>query len=136
MELIKKLPNGTEYYRMDDGRFGAIYPSTGYARVSWAIDKKNEGRALRQRLRNYEAYLKDKVGRELRYQINPVKPKIEYHEINMPLYYNFFDKQVQYQTKYRKAYYKFEGKQRVLYPNDREALFTLLSNFNAKNCQP
>ena len=33
MKLIEKNKNGTEVYRLDDGRLGAIYPS-GYVRVT------------------------------------------------------------------------------------------------------
>jgi len=33
MKLIEKNKNGTEMYRLDDGRLGAIYPS-GYVRVT------------------------------------------------------------------------------------------------------
>ena len=133
MQLIKKLKNGTEYDRMDDGRFGAIYPSTGYARVSYAIDKKNDGRAMAQRNRNYDAYRQNRIGQELKYQINPVVKTDEYHEITLPLYYDFFDKQVQYQNEWRKAYYKMETKKRVLYPGDRQKLYDLLQAFNRKN---
>jgi hypothetical protein len=135
MQLIKKLKNGTEYYRMDDGRFGAIYPSTGYARVSYAIDKKNDGRAMAQRNRNYDAYRQNRIGQELKYQINPVVKTEEYHEIALPLYYDFFDKKVQYQNEWRKAYYKMETKKRVLYPGDRQKLYDLLQAFNRKNCK-
>lgn len=135
MKLLKALKNGTEYYWLDDGRLGAIYPSTGYARVSYAISKTNPERAKAQRNRNYDAIVADKIGKQMRYQINPVQKCDEYHEITMPLYYNFFDTQRQYQNEWRKAYYKLEGKSRVLYVDDRQKLYDLLQAFNRKNCQ-
>ena len=92
MRLLKSLKNGTEYYLLDDGRLGAIYPSTGYARVSWAIDKKNKERAKNQRDRNMLAIENDAMGKQMLYQINPVQKVDVYHEINIPLYYDFFDK--------------------------------------------
>ena len=136
MRLLKSLKNGTEYYLLSDGRLGAIYPSTGYARVSYAINKKNAEFGKRQRERNMQAIADDKMGKLMRYQINPVRKVDEYHEITMPLYYNFFDTQRQYQNEWRKAYYKFEANHRVLYPNDRQKLYDLLQKFNLKNCQP
>lgn len=135
MKLLKVLKNGTEYYWLDDGRLGAIYPSTGYARVSYAISKTNAARKVNQRNRNYDAIVADKIGKEMRYQINPVEKYDEYHEITMPLYYNFFDTQRKYQNEWRKAYYKMETSRRVLYPNDRQKLYDLLEAFNRKNCQ-
>ena len=135
MRLLKSLKNGTEYYLLDDGRLGAIYPSTGYARVSWAIDKKNKERAKNQRDRNMLAIAEDRMGKQMLYQINPVQKADVYHEINIPLYYDFFDKQVQYQNSWRKAYYKMETSHRVLYPNNRQKLYDLLKAFNRKNCK-
>jgi len=134
MRLLKSLKNGTEYYLLDDGRLGAIYPSTGYARVSYAMGKNPEYRKSRAK-RNMLAIENDTMGKMMRYQINPVKKVDEYHEINIPLYYNFFDKQVQYQNSWRKAYYKMETSHRVLYPNNRQKLYDLLKAFNRKNCK-
>lgn len=136
MQLLKSLKNGTEYYLLSDGRLGAIYPSTGYARVSYAINKKNAEFAKNQRRRNMQAIADDKLGRLMRYQINPVEKYDEYHEITMPLYYNFFDTQRQYQNEWRKAYYKMPTSRRVLYVGDRQKLYDLLQAFNRKNCQP
>ena len=135
MRLLKSLKNGTEYYMLDDGRLGAIYPSTGYARVSYAISKKNAEFADRQRDRNMQAIAENRMGKQMRYQINPVVKTDEYHEITLPLYYDFFDKQVQYQNEWRKAYYKMETKKRVLYPGDRQKLYDLLEALNRKNCK-
>ena len=135
MKILKTLKNGTEYYLLDDGRVGAIYPSTGYARVSYAIDKKNKERANAQRERNFQAWLNNTLGKMMRYQINPVRKADEYHEITVPLYYDFFDTQRKYQNEWRKAYYKLETTHRVLYPGDRQKLYDLLIAFNRKNCQ-
>lgn len=136
MKLLKTLKNGTEYYMLDDGRLGAIYPSTGYARVSYAISKTNAYRAVAQRNRNHDAIEAGKIGKQMRYQINPVEKYDEYHEITMPLYYNFFDTQRQYQNEWRKAYYKMPTSRRVLYVANRQKLYDLLQAFNRKNCQP
>lgn len=136
MKLLKTLKNGTEYYMLDDGRLGAIYPSTGYARVSYAISKTNAYRAVAQRNRNHDAVVADKIGKQMRYQINPVEKYDKYYEITMPLYYNFFDTQRQYQNEWRKAYYKMPTSRRVLYVANRQKLYDLLQAFNRKNCQP
>ena len=137
MRLLKTLKNGTEYYLLDDYRLGAIYPSTGYARVSYSMKNfmKPEYHTA-QIERNYDAIAKNAIGKMMRYQINPVTEVEEYHEITLPLYYNFFDTQRQYQNEWRKAYYKMRTKKRMLYPGDRQKLYDLLQAFNRKNCQP
>lgn len=136
MVHLKTNKAGTEYYLLDDGRLGAIYPSTGYARVSFSMKNFSRPEYLAaQRKRNLDAVLNGTIGKMMKYQINPVVITDEYHEITLPLYYDFFDKQVQYQNEWRKAYYKMETKKRVLYPNDREKLYDMLLAYNEKNCK-
>lgn len=137
MQYLKTNKAGTEYYWLDDGRLGAIYPSTGYARVSFSM--KNFTRPEykeAQHKRNLNAVLNGTIGKMMKYQINPVKTVEEYHEINVPLYYKFFDREIHYNGQpWRKAYYKMETKKRVLYPGDRQKLYDLLVAFNEKNCK-
>jgi hypothetical protein len=60
MKLVEKLKNGTEMYRLDDGRLGKIYPKSGYVRVT----------TLRQGIINGKYWSKDSTKDNRWYQIN------------------------------------------------------------------
>ena len=135
MELIKTTKNGTLYYQLKDGRLGAIYPDTGYARVSYAISKNSE-RAKRQREYNRKQIAGGRIGRMMKYQINPTRMVTEFKEINIPLYFKFDGKEIQYNGQtWRKAYAKQESKERIKYPGDFSKLYTMLLAYETKNCQ-
>jgi hypothetical protein len=136
MELLKTTKNGTTYYMLKDGRLGAIYPETGYARVSYSMKNflKPEYREA-QIKRNLAAVANDTIGKMMKYQINPVRMVTEFREINLPLYYKFFDREIHYNGQpWRKAYYKMESKERIKYPGDFGKLYNLLLAFETKNC--
>lgn len=137
MELLKTTKNGTEYYLLDDYRLGAIYPDTGYARVSYSM--KNFLRPEFQKAqikRNWIAINSGKLGRMMKYQINPTQMVTEFKEITIPLYYKFGEQEIHYNGQtWRKAYHKVESKERIKYPGDRQKLYDMLKAYNAKNCQ-
>ena len=60
MKLVEKLKNGTEMYRLDDGRLGKIYPKSGYVRVT----------TLRHGIRNGKYWSQDSTKNSRWYQIN------------------------------------------------------------------
>ncbi len=62
MKLIEKNKNGTEVYRLDDGRLGAIYPS-GYVRVT----------ILHNGIKNGKYFHRDSTKKSRWYQINKVE---------------------------------------------------------------
>jgi hypothetical protein len=135
MNLLKIAKSGTMYYELKDGRLAAIYPDTGYVRVSYAISKNPE-RAKLQRQSNRAVIKEGRIGKMMKYQINPVEVVEEYHEINLPLYYKFFDREIHYNGQpWRKAYYKMDTKKRILYPNDFGKLYNMLLAFETKNCK-
>ena len=133
MKLLKITKSGTQYYELKDGRLGAIYPDTGYARVSYAISKNPE-RAKLQRQSNRAMIQEGRLGRMMKYQINPTRIVTEFKEITLPLYYKFGDKEYEYSTEWRKAYAKQESKERIKYPNNLSKLYTMLLAYETKNC--
>ena len=134
MKLLKITKSGTQYYELKDGRLGAIYPDTGYARVSYAMSKNPE-RAKLQRQSNRAMIEKGRLGRMMKYQINPTRIVTEFKEINIPLYYKFGDKEIHYNGQtWRKAYHKQESKERIKYPNDVDKLYMMLLDYEIKNC--
>jgi len=62
MKLIEENKNGTEMYRLDDGRLGKIYPS-GYVRVT----------ILRNGIKNGKYIHRDSTKNSRWYQINKVE---------------------------------------------------------------
>ena len=62
MKLIEKNKNGTEMYRLDDGRLGKIYPS-GYVRVT----------ILNHGIKNGKYFHRNSTKKSRWYQINKVE---------------------------------------------------------------
>ena len=127
MKLIKTTKQGNQHFLLDDGRIGAIYPDTGYVRVSrsmngFADDERSQHFKKRQRQYNVDAIKNGNTGNVAMYQINPQRK---------------YDRYVVWDTdKYgRELYIKFRSTERVLYPNDTVTLVLLLQKFETKNCK-
>ena len=127
MQFLKKTKQGNLHYILSDGRIGAVYPDTGYVRVSrsmngFADDERSQYYKTRQRQRNVDAIKNGNTGNVAMYQINPQRK---------------YDRYVVWDTdKYgRELYIKFRSTERVLYPNDTVTLVLLLQKFETKNCK-
>ena len=127
MQFLKKTKQGNLHYILSDGRLGAVYPDTGYVRVSrsmngFADDERSQYYKTRQRQSNVDAIKNGNTGNVAMYQINPTRK---------------YDRYVVWDTdKYgRELYIKFRSTERVLYPNDTVTLVLLLQKFETKNCK-
>ena len=127
MQFLKKTKQGNLHYVLNDGRLGAVYPDTGYVRVSrsmngFADDERSQYYKTRQRQSNVDAIKNGNTGNVAMYQINPQRK---------------YDRYVVWDTdKYgRELYIKFRSTERVLYPNDTVTLVLLLQKFETKNCK-
>ena len=127
MQFLKKTKQGNLHYILSDGRLGAVYPDTGYVRVSrsmngFADDERSQYFKKRQRQYNVDAIKNGNTGNVKMYQINPTRK---------------YDRYVVWDTdKYgRELYIKFRSTKRVLYPNDTITLVLLLQKFETKNCK-
>ena len=127
MQFLKKTKQGNLHYILSDGRIGAVYPDTGYVRVSrsmngFADDERSQYYKTRQRQRNVDAIKNGNTGNVAMYQINPQRK---------------YDRYVVWDTdKYgRELYIKFRSTERVLYPKDTVTLVLLLQKFETKNCK-
>ena len=127
MQFLKKTKQGNLHYILSDGRLGAVYPDTGYVRVSrsmngFADDERSQYYKKRQRQSNVDAIKNGNTGNVAMYQINPQRK---------------YDRYVVWDTdKYgRELYIKFRSTERVLYPNDTVTLVLLLQKFETKNCK-
>ena len=127
MQFLKKTKQGNLHYILNDGRLGAVYPDTGYVRVSRSMngfddDERSQYFKKRQRQYNVDAIKNGNTGNVKMYQINPTRK---------------YDRYVVWDTdKYgRELYIKFRSTERVLYPNDTVTLVLLLQKFETKNCK-
>jgi len=76
MQFLKKTKQGNLHYILNDGRLGAVYPDTGYVRVSrsmngFADDERSQYYKTRQRQSNVDAIKNGNTGNVAMYQINP-----------------------------------------------------------------
>ena len=105
MKLLHKTKQGNLHFELADGRRGAIYPATGYARVSLADNQKRM------------------------YQINPTRKVTTMHETDEILWYRTGKGWACFIEYPRPAYYAIQHTERVKYPNNLAKLTELLNNF-------
>ena len=127
MQFLKKTKQGNLHYLLDDGRIGAIYPDTGYVRVSHSMkgftdDERGQYYLNRQRQRNADAIRNGNTGGLKMYQINSTRKVDQYLPWSVDKYG-------------RELYYKYTAVERVKYPNDTARLILVLQKFETKNCK-
>lgn len=143
MKLIKTTKQGNQHFLLDDGRIGAIYPQTGYVRVSHSIKARRPEYRQAAVERNLKAIQEGKTGNLLVYQINPVRKVTKLEPVTQELFYknpwsNYDNTYYRYSPK---CYFEYEHTERLLYPttessNNYLRLMEILTKFNYKNCQP
>jgi len=131
MKLFHVTAKGNLHFQLSDGRLAAVYPETGYVRVSGSL--KNFIRPeFEERKRQFfnDAVANKNPGSVVMYQINPkreveiyrrafgTEKKLKCNSLSGPL----------------ELYYKTSAYQRELYPNDIVKLMDLLVAFEEKNC--
>jgi len=143
MKLIKITKQGNQHFLLDDGRIGAIYPKTGYVRVSHSIKERRPEYRQAAIERNLKAIQEGKTGNLAMYQINPTRKVKKLQPVNQDLYYR--NRWLSYPETYHKfshkCFFEYETTERLLYPitknsNNYLQLMKILTKFNYKNCQP
>ena len=143
MKLIKTTKQGNQHFLLDDGRIGAIYPKTGYVRVSHSFKQYKPEYRQDAIKRNLKAIQEGKTGNLKMYQINPTRKVKNLMPVHQDLYY--CNRWLSYPETYhkfdRKCFYEYETTERLLYPitknsNNYLKLMEILTKFNYKNCQP
>ena len=139
MKLFHITKQGNLHFQLKDGRLAAIYPKTGYVRVSHSL--KNFTKTVyaeRARLRYENAVRLKNPGNVDMWPINKrVKTKTM-----MPVYHDLYykigwsDNESFEMYKYpNKVFFEMESSECERYPNDLDKLHTLLTNFENKNCK-
>ena len=127
MKLFHITKQGNLHFQLQDGRLAAVYPSTGYVRVS----------------RNLKGFVREEYKKSLINRFNATVegknpgtvamwPITKMHRVNMELFYkgSWNDQVYKYP---QPVYYKYETSTCELYPNDIVKLMDLLTAFEAKN---
>jgi hypothetical protein len=126
MKLFHVTAKGNLHFQLADGRLAAVYPETGYVRVSGSLKNfiRPEFEERRRQFYN-DAVTNKNPGSIVMYQINP-KREVEVYrrafaaENRLSSDYDLYRKDISYQ--------------RELYPNDIIKLMDLLVAFENKNC--
>ena len=126
MKLFHVTAKGNLHFQLANGRLAAVYPETGYVRVSGSLKNfiRPEFEERRRQFYN-DAVTNKNPGSIVMYQINP-KREVEVYrrafaaENRLSSDYDLYRKDISYQ--------------RELYPNDIIKLMDLLVAFENKNC--
>ena len=137
MKLYHITKNGTLHFQLKNGRLAAVYPDTGYVRVSHNLKNFIREEFKQNMLKRFNSTVENKnPGNVTMWPINkrvktktmmPVRMKLYY---TTPLY-NGTDKIFEYPNQ---VFYEYESSKCELYPNDITKLMDLLTEFETKNC--
>jgi len=134
MKLYHITKNGTLHFQLKNGRLAAVYPDTGYVRVSHALDGFVENRFKVAMLNRFNKAVENKnPGTITMWPINKRIKTKTMQPVNMELFYrsSWCNSLYKYPNK---VFYEYESSECKLFPNDIEALMDLLTEFEAKNC--
>ncbi len=134
MKLYHITKQGNLHFQLQDGRLAAVYPSTGYVRVSGSMKNFMREEFKQNRLRRLNATVDNKnPGNVTMWPINKRVEMKTMHPIHMELFYkaSWADEVYKYPNQ---AYYEMVSSKCELYPNNIVKLMDLLNAFEAKNC--
>ena len=134
MKLYHITKNGTLHFQLKNGRLAAVYPESGYVRVSHSLDGFIREQFKVNMLNRYNDAVEFKnPGNITMWPINKRIKEKKMHRINMQLYYHsgWQDNYFKYPSP---VFYEYETSKCELFPNDIEKLMDLLTEFEAKNC--
>ena len=134
MKLYHITKNGTLHFQLKNGRLAAVYPDTGYVRVSHALDGFIHERFKVNMLKRFNDAVEFKnPGNITMWPINKRIKTKTMQPVNMELFYrsSWCDQIYKYPNK---VFYEMESSNCELFPNDIEKLMDLLTAFEAKNC--
>ena len=134
MKLYHITKQGTLLFQLQDGRLAAVYPSTGYVRVSGSMKNFMREEFKQNRLRRLNAIVDNKnPGNVTMWPINKRVEMKTMHPIHMELFYkaSWADEVYKYPNQ---AYYEMVSSKCELYPNNIVKLMDVLTEFEAKNC--
>ena len=135
MKLYHITKNGTLHFQLKNGRLAAVYPDTGYVRVSHNLKNFIREEFRQNKLKRYNSAVENKnPGNITMWPINKRIKTKRMQEVYTDLYYKFNTYPDQFYKYPNKVFFEYESSKCELFPNDIEALMDLLTEFEAKNC--
>jgi len=134
MKLYHITKQGTLHFQLKNGRLAAVYPDTGYVRVSHALDGFVEKRFRVSMLNRFDkAVALKNPGNITMWPINKRVKAKTMQPVNMELFYKdrWNGEVYKYPTQ---VFFEMSSSKCELYPNDIEKLMNVLTEFEAKNC--
>ena len=135
MKLYHITKNGTLHFQLKNGRLAAVYPSTGYVRVSHSLDGFVENRFRVNLLNRFNKTVENKNPGNI--TMWPINKRVKTKTM-IPVHTELW-----YTTPYanggmykypNKVFYEMESSKCETFPNDLMKLMNILTNFEAKNC--
>ena len=135
MKLYHITKQGTLHFQLKNGRLAAVYPDTGYVRVSHNLKNFIREEFKQNMLKRFNDTVTNKnPGYITMWPINKrIKTKMM-QEVYTDLYYKFNSYPDQFYKYPNKVFFEYESSKCELYPNDITKLMDLLTEFEAKNC--
>ena len=132
MKLFHITKQGNLHFQLQDGRLAAVYPSTGYVRVSRNLKGFVREEYKRSLINRFNTTVENKnPGNVAMWPINKRITTTNTYPVNRELYFESTDGRL---LKYpQPVFYKYENTKCELYPNDIVKLMDLLTAFEAKN---
>jgi len=134
MKLYHITKQGNLHFQLQDGRLAAVYPSTGYVRVSRNLKGFVREEYKKSLINRFNTTVESKnPGTVTMWPINKRVKFAKMHRVSMELFYkgSWNDQVYKYP---QPVYYKYETSTCELYPNDIVKLMDVLTAFEAKNC--
>ena len=135
MKLYHITKNGTLHFQLKNGRLAAVYPETGYVRVSHALNGfVHERFKVAMKERFDKAVTNKNPGNITMWPINKRIKTKSMQPVYMDLYYksSWCDEVYKYPNQ---VYFEMESTKCELYPNNITKLMDLLTEFETKNCK-
>lgn len=138
MKLFHITRQGNLHFQLKDGRLAAIYPKSGYVRVSHSLKEFTQTiYAERARLRYDNAVRLKNPGNIRMWPINKRIKTKTMTPVHQDLYYKIRwsdDKSFEMFKYPNKVFFEMESSVCERYPNDIEKLYELLAKFELNNC--
>ena len=133
MKLFHITKQGNLHFQLQDGRLAAVYPSTGYVRVSRNLKGFVEDRFKVSVLNRFNTTVENKnPGNVAMWPINPRVKTKTMMPVNRELFYSPWKNGGMHKYP-NKVFFEMESSKCELYPNDIVKLMNLLTEFEAKN---
>lgn len=132
MKLYHITKKGTLHFQLSNGRLAAVYPSTGYVRVSQSLDGFVDNRFKVNLLKRFNKVVEEgNPGNVNMWPINKRVTATTRYGVNRELFYEINGRMYKYPHEVF-----FEAKSRIseTHPGDIVKLMDLLTAFEAKNC--